>query len=64
MLSVRNVRKSYAGVTALKDVSMDCHDGLTAIVGDNGAGKEHLMKILSGVTAPTRAASCSTVGQS
>jgi simple sugar transport system ATP-binding protein len=51
MLSVRNVRKSYAGVTALKDVSMDCHDGLTAIVGDNGAGKSTLMKILSGVTS-------------
>jgi ABC-type sugar transport system ATPase subunit len=43
------MRKSFAGVTALKDVSMDCDHGLTAIVGDNGAGKSTLMKILSGV---------------
>ena len=51
MLSVRNVRKSYAGVMALRDVSMDFGSGLTAIVGDNGAGKSTLMKILSGVTS-------------
>ena len=51
MLSVRNIRKSFAGVTALKNVSMDCDRGLTAIVGDNGAGKSTLMKILAGVTS-------------
>ena len=49
MLSVRNLRKSFAGVTALKNVSMDCDQGLTAIVGDNGAGKSTLMKIIAGV---------------
>ena len=52
MLSVRNMRKSFAGVTALKNVSMDCDRGLTAIVGDNGAGKSTLMKILAGVISP------------
>jgi ABC-type sugar transport system ATPase subunit len=52
MLSVRNMRKSFAGVTALKNVSMDCDRGLTAIVGDNGAGKSTLMKIIAGVISP------------
>jgi simple sugar transport system ATP-binding protein len=52
MLSVKNIKKSYAGVAALRGVDIDLDVGLTAIVGDNGAGKSTLMKILSGVVRP------------
>lgn len=51
-LEVRNITKSYAGVTALDDVSIEFHNGCNAIVGDNGAGKSTLMKVLSGVVHP------------
>ena len=52
MLSVKNIKKSYAGVAALRGVDIDLDVGLTAVVGDNGAGKSTLMKILSGVVKP------------
>ena len=52
MLSVKNIKKTYAGVAALRGVNIDLDVGLTAIVGDNGAGKSTLMKILSGVVKP------------
>jgi len=52
MLSVKNIKKSYAGVAALRGINIDLDVGLTAIVGDNGAGKSTLMKILSGVVSP------------
>lgn len=50
MLSLRSVSKSFAGVQALRDVSLDIERGeIHAIVGENGAGKSTLMRILSGV---------------
>jgi ABC-type sugar transport system ATPase subunit len=49
ILEMRNVSKSFGGVAALKDVSIDLFAGeILAIVGENGAGKSTLMKILSG----------------
>lgn len=50
MLSLRSISKSFAGVQALHDVSLDIERGeIHAIVGENGAGKSTLMRILSGV---------------
>ncbi len=50
MLSAKNISKSFAGVKALDNVSIELHAGKTcAIIGENGAGKSTLMKILSGV---------------
>ena len=50
VLSLRHIGKSFPGVRALDDVSVDFYKGeVHAIVGENGAGKSTLMKILSGV---------------
>ncbi len=52
MLTVRDVRKSFGRVQALRSASMSVPRGqLTAIVGDNGAGKSTLVKCLVGVHA-------------
>jgi ribose transport system ATP-binding protein len=50
ILSIKNVNKTFPGVRALDDVSIECRSGsVHGIVGENGAGKSTLMKILSGV---------------
>ena len=52
-LSMRNITKTYPGVVALNDVSVDFIKGeVHALMGENGAGKSTLMKVLSGVIAP------------
>ncbi len=54
-LRLIGVRKSYPGVLALADFSMQVRPGeVIGIVGENGAGKSTLMKILGGVTEPDR----------
>jgi len=50
ILSIQNVDKSFPGVKALDQVSIDFSRGkVHGVVGENGAGKSTLMKILSGV---------------
>jgi ABC-2 type transport system ATP-binding protein len=51
---VNGLTRSYEGVTALDDVTLEIPPGRTALLGPNGAGKSTLLKILLGLTAPTR----------
>lgn len=54
ILQVKHMKKYYAGVKALDDVSMSFEEGeIHAIVGENGAGKSTLIKILTGAIVPT-----------
>jgi simple sugar transport system ATP-binding protein len=49
------VGKDFGAVTALQEVSLDVRAGeVVAIVGDNGAGKSTMMKIIAGVHQPSR----------
>src|SRR3954465_11620258 len=54
VLSLHNVSKHFGAVSALTDVDLDVHAGeVVALVGDNGAGKSPLVKILAGVHQPS-----------
>lgn len=49
ILSVKNISKSFVGVQALLDVSMDIKKGeVRCLAGENGCGKSTLIKIISG----------------
>jgi ABC-type sugar transport system ATPase subunit len=55
LLSLRNVTKSFGPVRALVDVNLDVPAGqVTALAGDNGAGKSVLIKTISGTHTPDR----------
>lgn len=48
------VSKSYGGAPALTDVDFTCTPGtIHAVLGENGAGKSTMMKLLAGVVAPS-----------
>ncbi len=50
ILRMKDITKTFPGVTALKQASFSVRRGdIHALVGENGAGKSTLMKILSGV---------------
>jgi ABC-type sugar transport system ATPase subunit len=52
-IAARGVSKSYPGVTALKDVTLEVKAGTVhALVGENGAGKSTLTKVLTGAVVP------------
>ena len=53
IVELKDVTKKFAGVTALKGVSLNVRKGeVVGLIGDNGAGKSTLIKTLVGVHAP------------
>lgn len=53
VLSLRGISKSFPGVKALQDVQLDLYPGqVTALIGENGAGKSTIVKVLTGIYQP------------
>ncbi len=53
ILRVENIKKTFSGVTALDQVSLEVKKGeILCLVGENGSGKSTLIKIISGVYTP------------
>ena len=54
ILETRGLSRSFAGFTAVRDVSLGVREGaIHGIIGPNGAGKTTLFNLLSGFLAPT-----------
>lgn len=54
VLQLKNISKTYPGVQALKNVSLEVKKGeILALIGENGAGKSTLIKTCSGAVIPT-----------
>ncbi|WP_299884480.1 sugar ABC transporter ATP-binding protein [uncultured Ruegeria sp.] len=53
LLSLSGITKTFPGVRALSDVSLKLFPGkVTALVGENGAGKSTVVKVLTGIYQP------------
>ena len=47
-LSIQNLSKTYSnGVQAIKNVSLELHEGMFGLLGPNGAGKSSLMRTIA-----------------
>ncbi|KUP91829.1 sugar ABC transporter ATP-binding protein [Tritonibacter horizontis] len=53
ILALSGITKTFPGVKALSDVSLDLYPGqVTALIGENGAGKSTIVKTLTGIYQP------------
>jgi rhamnose transport system ATP-binding protein len=53
VLRLRGITKAFPGVKALQGVQLDLWPGqVTALVGENGAGKSTIVKVLTGIYQP------------
>ncbi len=62
LLTAKNLTKHYGDVVALDGVSFGVFDGITGILGENGAGKSTAIKIFLGLVQPT-SGSAEALGQ-
>ena len=57
ILELRGITKKFPGVVALNDVDLDIREGeVHVLVGENGAGKSSLIKVLCGIYMPEEGA--------
>jgi simple sugar transport system ATP-binding protein len=55
IIELENIEKSFGKVNALQGISLKVHPAeVHCLLGDNGAGKSAMIKILSGVHQPTK----------
>ncbi|MEM6728902.1 MAG: ABC transporter ATP-binding protein [Pseudomonadota bacterium] len=53
LMEMKNITLRFGGVTAIKDISFDIHEGeIRAIIGPNGAGKSSMLNVISGFYTP------------
>lgn len=53
LLSIQELTKSFGGLTAVDNVSLDLHKGeILGLIGPNGAGKTTLFNLISGTYGP------------
>lgn len=54
VLALRSVNKSFGPIDVLHDINLELHRGeVLCLLGDNGAGKSTVIRLLSGVHQPT-----------
>jgi erythritol transport system ATP-binding protein len=54
ILELRDITKAYSGIVALKKADLKLRRGaVNVLVGENGAGKSTMMRIIAGVERPT-----------
>ena len=56
MLQLDSVSKHFGDLVAVSEVSFEVGPGVTALLGPNGAGKSTVLRMLCGLTPPTRGA--------
>ncbi|HML38286.1 MAG TPA: sugar ABC transporter ATP-binding protein [Bacillota bacterium] len=57
VLKVENLHKEYPGVVAVNDISFELNHGeVLALLGENGAGKSTMSKLICGVERPDKGA--------
>jgi branched-chain amino acid transport system ATP-binding protein len=53
LMEMQKITLKFGGVTAIKDISFDIHEGeIRAIIGPNGAGKSSMLNVISGFYHP------------
>jgi ribose transport system ATP-binding protein len=65
LLELKNVSKSYSGITVLENINVELEKGeVLCLVGENGAGKSTMIKIMAGVIAPDKGGVITAFGNS